>query len=231
MRAAALPAPVLKTYGGNEEALTEALALPEGRRRDEAIEAALPDDLNETAKAKIMRAVAEVEALDEKRAALISNPHTSLEEYQRRHSAQQQAAMEQAEAVKKSTFEAVAKELAASMPTLGFADETLDGGKEWNATRAANNAAALALLGNDTSPKQIVEASIKAADYDRLANLFMETRKALAERDERLAEYEGAQPTTTGRKVPAPTKAQEMAKMDPGKRFQVAMESAQPADF
>lgn len=220
----------LKAYGGNPEALAEALTLPEGLRRDEAIEA-LTNELGDVAKGKIMRAVAEVESLDERRTEILTKPQASFEELQRKHSAQAQAASEQAEAMKKATFDKVAKELAASVVTLGLADETLEGGKEWNAGRLANNEAALSLLGNNTTPEQIVAASIKAADYDRLAGLFMETRKTLAEQAARLAEYEGAQPTTTGRKIPTPTKDEEMAKLTPGQRFLAARGSGTNDDF
>lgn len=212
----------LKAYGGDEAALSEALALPEGRRRDEAIEA-VTESLGDTAKAKILRGVAEIEALDERRAGILASPQASFEELQRRHSAQAQAQAEQSESVKKATFDKALRELATNVPTLGFADESLEGGKDWNAARATNNAAALALLGNDTTPDQIVAASIKAADYDRLAGLFMEARKTIAEQSGRLSEYEGAQPSATLRKTPAPAKAKPT--------WAELMSSAKPDDF
>ena len=228
----------LKTYGGDENALAEALAMPEGLRRDEAIEAVLPDGINSTARDKIMRAVSEVEALDEKRAAVLKNSEASFEELQRRHAAQAKAAAEEAKAAaedaeiaKKATFDRVARELATSVVTLSMADETLDGGKDWNAARIANNTAAMSLLSNDTTPEQIVSAAIKAADYDRLAGLFMETRKALAERDARLAEFEGAQPDTKGRKTATPTKEEQLAKLTPGQRFMQVIGSQKNEDF
>jgi len=220
----------LKAYGGDENALSEALALPEGRRRDEAIEA-VTESLGDTAKAKVLRVVADIEALDERRAAILASPQASFEELQRKHAAQAQQQVEQSEIVKKATFDKIARELAANVPTLGFADESLPDGKDWNAARVANNAAAMALLGNDTTPEQIITASIKAADYDRLAALLVEKSQALAERDARLAEYEGAQPTTTGRKVKPPTQQEEMAKLTPGQRWKTAMGSAQNEEF
>lgn len=218
-----------KDYGGKPEELADVLAMPEGHRRDEAIENLL-GELSETGKAKILRAISEVEALDERRNAILAKPQESFEQLQRKHMAEQKQQAEQAESLKQATFEKVSQELAKTIPTLRLADESMDGGKEWNTARAKNNEAALALLGDGLTPEQVVTASIKAADYDRVVTLLMDARKALAEREARLAEFDGAAPDMKGRKAPALTPAEERAKKTPGEIFKEAYSQARTGD-
>lgn len=207
-----------KTYGGNPEEMAEALALPEGRRRDEAIDN-LTSDLPDTAKAKILTAIAKVEELDERKAAALANPHQTLEEYQRKQTVAQQRQAQEAEQYRKAEFDRVSRELAKTVPTLGFADESLEGGKEWNAARSANSQAAIEFFSKPMTPEQSLTISIKGHDYDRVTALFMESRKTIAEQAARLAELEGAMPDAKARKAPVLTKEQQNANKTPGERY------------
>lgn len=218
-----------KAYGGEPEAFAEALALPEGRRRDEVLET-LMESLSDTAKSKVLRTIQDVDSLDEKRAEILKAPQQSFEAIERRRAAEHEEHAQQTAAFIKKEFGRISQSLAASLPTLGLADETLEGGKAWNEARRANDAAALELLGPNATREQYITASIKSSDYDRVVTLLMDARKTLAEQAEQLAEYNGAQPDVRGRTGPKPTPQQERAGKTAGAVFTEQMRTARSQD-
>lgn len=218
-----------KAYGGEPEALAEALALPEGRRRDEALET-LMENFSDTAKSKVLRAIQDVDALDEKRAEILKAPQQSFEAIERRRAAEHEEHAQQTAAFIRKEFSRIAQSLAGAVPTLGLADESLDGGKAWNEARRANDAAALELLGPNATREQYITASIKASDYDRISGMLMDARKTIAEQAEQLAEYNGAQPDVHGRKGPKVTPQQERAGKTAGAVFTEQMQTARSQD-
>lgn len=213
----------LKSYGGNPEALIEALAMPEGKRRDAAIEDALGDDLGETAKAKILRSISEVEALDERKAKAMKAPQQSYEDLERRTLAQKQKAHEAAEQVKTAEFERIVKDLHKSTPLLSQVDETLEGGKEWNASIRQAREDAFKLFSTEATFDEQVVTSVKGKDYDRVASMLVSTRKELAAARAQLAQFDGAQPDIKGNKAPAKSGIEATLEKTPGELYRETM--------
>lgn len=211
----------IKNYGGNPEALADALAMPEGKRRDAAIEEALEPLETDTAKDKVRRYVSEIEALDERRAEKMGNPQQAYEELERKTVAQRQKDAEAAEQLKEAEFERITRDLHKSAPTLGPVDETLEGGKDWNAAIRQAREDARKLFSPDATFPDMVTTAVKGKDYDRVAKLLASAHKEAATLRAQLAQYEGAQPDIRGTKAPA--KDSKQATGDPGQMFAKAM--------
>lgn len=214
-----------KAYGGNPEALSEALSMPEGKRRDAAIEEALSsvDDMSATAKAKILTAVAEVESLDEKRDKRMKEPQQAYEELERRTLAQRQKQQQEAEQLKATEFERITRELQKSVRTLAPVDESFEGGKEWNAQVKEARERGFALLAGDAPFEKIVAAAVKGEDYDRVTSLLMAERKETATLRAQLAELDGAIPDIKGGKAPKKSPLDASLEKSPGDLYNEAM--------
>lgn len=193
----------IKAYGGNAEALKDALALPEGARRDAALEEAMGDSLSDTAKTKIHAIVAQLDDLNEAAAGERANAQQAYERLtakQKEELAQQQ---QQFESRKQQTFEAVTKRLQSEVPTLRMVDPSVPGAEEWNGGIKQAMESSQKLFAPDANPEEIVAHAIKGSRYDALEKMFLESRKELAQAKQELTELSGAQPDARGGKQPA----------------------------
>lgn len=200
----------LKSYGGDPESLKEALDMPEGKRRDAAIEEALESLETDTAKDKVRRYVSEIEALDERRDKAMKDPQRAYEELERKTAAQRQKQSTEAEQVKATEFERITRELHKTIPTLALVDDSVDGGKEWNASVKQAREDAFKLFSSDATFPDLVTTAVKGKDYDRVTNLLIAERKETATLRAQLAQFDESQPVIKGGK-PAAKNAKDAA--------------------
>lgn len=224
----------LKNYGGNPDAIIEALELPEGKRRDAAIEEALEALETDSAKDKVRRYVSEIEAKDEKRDKALANSQQSFEELERKTMAQRQQQAAEAERVKQVEFDRITAELRKTSAMLRPQDESLQDGKEWNTALKEDFAKAFQMLGDDADGREIITTSIKGQRYDRVVGMLtagrIEDRKEIATLRAQLAQFEGAMPDMKGGKPAAKDPKQAALDKDPGDIFAQQMARATAED-
>lgn len=220
----------LKSYGGNSEALIEALEIPEGKRRDAAIEEALGEDLSDSARAKILRGVADVEALDEKRAGIVKSPQQSFEELERKTQAQRDKEHAEIEQRKQTEFERITRELTSKIPTLRVMPDDVEDGSKWNAERKEDFDNAFKMLRSDAPSHEIIATAIKGQRFDRVVNWLTENlrteQKKSASLEAQVAQYEGSSPDMRGGKPPVKTALEANLERKPGDIFAEAMSKA-----
>lgn len=215
----------LKAYGGDTKALTEALEIPRGKKRDEAIGEVL-EDLSDTARASILRTLAEIDAKDKKAAKLTANPQQSYEALERKHAAERTKQAEEIERVKQSEVERISRDLQKAAPTLREVDASVEGGKEWNDDLKASRERALSLL-SDAPPEKIVTAALKGERYDfvvgTLSKALADSRAETAQLREQLSELDKSQPEFRGRGAVKKTPHEERMSKTPGEIFKEQM--------
>lgn len=191
----------LKAYGGDGEKLTEALKLPEGKARAEAIKAALGDIEGVNAN-RILSFVTKIDELDDERAELMKDPQGAWEKLQQAQKAAQAKEATAREEHKKTVFEAATKKLAPTLVLLKPMDASVPDSKEWNARAETVKAEALALLGPDVKPEELAEASIWAKAGPHLQTLLTETYKELKVALGLVKKYQNSEPGFEGGKGP-----------------------------
>lgn len=194
----------IKAYGGNAEDLKDALAMPEGRRRDEAIRDAMGEEMQDLARTKINTIIAEIDKLSDEAQAARADSQQSYERLTARQKEQLAAQQQESETRKAATFESVKKRLQSSVGTLRTVDPALTGAEDWNAGVNGAFDRAPKLFDPDASPEKTVEIAIKGEDYDRVAGLLADAWKQNAEMKKQLAEFGSVQPDARGGKAPAP---------------------------
>lgn len=199
-----------KAYDGNPEQLADALSLPAGKRRDEALEQ-LVGDLSDTAKTKILKIAADVETLDERKQKALSNSQQAYEELERKTLAQRQKEAAAAEEIKTAEFERITREVQKAIPFLRPVDETVEGGKEWNTAINQAKEGAFKLFAPEAEFSSMVTTAIKGMDYDRVTSMLIAERKESAALRAQLAQFDGAQPDIRTNKTPAATAEQKTA--------------------
>lgn len=209
----------LKNYGGNPEAIVEALEMPEGKRRDAAIEEALAELETDSAKDKIRRYVSEIEAKDEKRDKALANSQQSFEELERKTIAQRQKQAAESEQVKAAEFDRIARELHKTVPTLAFVDESFADGKEWNAAVRQAQEDAFKLFSPDATYPDMVTTAIQGKDYARVTKLLMAERKETATLRAQLAQFDDSQPVIKGGKPAAKNARDAALEKSPGELY------------
>lgn len=191
----------LKAFGGNPEALEEALTLPEGKLRSGAIKEAL-GELDADDRVKVMAAIERVEALEEEEAAILNDPHKAWETMTQKQQEEAQREHEAAEKTKASIFERVLKTLPGKAKLLTLLDATVEGSDDWNSGVKGAHEYGKRLLGPDATMEEIATAAIKGARYDFVEGLLLEERAShRAETEqlrEQLAKYEESEPGFRG---------------------------------
>ncbi len=222
----------LALYGGDQETLAEALALPRGRRRDEALELAFGDDITEVAKTTIRGLIAQIDAKDKKAHQLMTDPQNSFDSYQAKVSARQAKANEEAQTARQAEIQKVLQTLPATSPLLKKIDPTIAGAEEWNASIDEALSTAQKALGPDATLSTATAIAAKGARYDAVEKLLLDTRKELMAAKKQLAEYDGASPSPTGRRGPQKTGVEAELEKSPGQIYQESLQRAQehPAD-
>lgn len=212
----------LSAYGGNGETLKEALGMPEGRSRTQAIKEAL-GDLEDVERSRVLSFVGEVEKLDDERADIQKDPQQAWEKLTRGQAEAKQRQEEQAEAYKKTVFDAVSKALPEKLTLIRPVDPSVEGGKEWNESIAEIKENAFKLLGNDATPEQLAEAALWATAGPKIQERWLADRQELSKLRTALKEYEESEPGFRGGKPAKKDAKQEKIETDPGKLYDEAM--------
>lgn len=202
----------VKAYGGNSEALVEALSYPEGRRRDEAVEAAMGEEMTEAGKTKIRGLIAQIEAKDEARQKQLSDPQNSFKSYEERVASNRQKQTAQAQIRRQSEIETVIKSLPEISPFFKPAVDGTEGKEEWDVDLAKVLEFVPKDLGPDMTLREAAINDAKGRRFDFVAKKLSETYAELKTAKAQLAEYDTAQPDAKGRT--APIKTDEEAKME-----------------
>lgn len=213
----------VKAYGGNPELLKEALALPEGTRRDTAIAEAMGEDVNDMARTKVNAIVTQLDDLNEAAQSDRANAQQSYERLTARQKEQLASQQQEMETRKQQTFETVSKKLQTTVPTLRLVDPSIPGAEEWNAPIKAAFDGVGELFNGNADPGRTVEVAVKGLRYDAVEKMFLDTRAELADARKQLAEYEGAQPDLRGSKGPAKTGKEAAIEKSPGQIYKETM--------
>lgn len=213
----------VKAYGGNPDLLREALSMPEGMRRDAAIEEAMGENANDMARNKVNSIVAQLDDLKEQAESERANAQQSFERLTQKQKEQIAAQATESEARKEQTFTQVTKLLQSQVPTLRLVDPSVDGADKWNADVMLPFEKAKELFSNGVSPEQTVIAAVKGSDYDRVAGLLQESWKENAQLKKQLAEFDSAQPDPKGGKAPVKTGKEESLEKTPGQIYAETM--------
>lgn len=191
----------LKAYGGDGEALKDALSLPEGRVRDKAVEAAM-GEIGDVPNSKVVAIIGEIEKLDERKSEQLADPNQSWEKLQQGQAATRQKAAEQAEARKKEIWEKVTKDAMDKHPLLRLVGSDVPDAEAWNTPRINARNRALELHSPNATPEQTLEIAFKGELFDHAETLLIETRSENKALRAQLAEYESSQPDIKGNRTP-----------------------------
>lgn len=216
----------VKAYGGNPDALKEALAMKEGLRRDAAIEEAMGTDVNDIARAKVNAIVTQIDDLREE-AANMRGPG-SQQAYERltaRQKEQQQAQAQEAERRKVQTFEKVAQSLQKE-PMFRLLPVDVPGADKWNESVSTVPSKAKALFGPDVTPEQTVVAAYKASRFDDVVEMLRTTQAEVAQLRKQQSELDGASPDLRGGKPPVKDAYEANLEKSPGQLWHEAMANA-----
>jgi hypothetical protein len=188
----------IKSYGGNPEAVINALQSPVGKFRDQAVEEAIKE-LPETALRKIEPILSEIEDLDERRYDHRKDPKVAWEAVEQKRLAADATKAEETERVRSSEFQKVAEALPEKSPFL----RNIEGEVEWNDGIKSAVENAKRMFGKDAEYNKLVEIAIKGSRYDALEKMVTDTHKELRSAQARLKEYDESTPDVKGGKVPA----------------------------
>jgi hypothetical protein len=187
----------IKSYGGNPEAVINALQSPVGKFRDQAVEEA-SKELPETALRKIEPILSEIEDLDERRYDHRKDPKVAWEAVEQKRLAADATKAEEAERVRSSEFQKVAEALPEKSPFL----RNIEGEAEWNDGIKADVENAKRMFGKDAQFQELVQIAIKGSRYDALEKMLIDTHKELRSAQKQLKEYDESAPDVKGGKVP-----------------------------
>lgn len=211
----------VKQYGGNVEKFTDALALPEGRRRSEALEEALAE-VKPIDQPRILGVLEKIQSLDDEAAELEANPQQAFEQLESKRAEERARQAAETERAMKSEFEKVGHDLKSKSPLLRTVDPTTEGGSDWNSDIKSAFTNAERMFGADATVQEQFERAVKGFRYDALEKMFVDTRKELKAAQTRLKEYEEASPDFQGRKKPVET-----VKKTPAEKYHEALAAAQ----
>jgi hypothetical protein len=193
----------LQSYGGNGQELLNALSMPEGIHRDQAIEG-LTANIPDYAKNKITGFVNQIEQLDEKANEKRANAPQTWEEMNARAIDRQRKAAEKYKSDVTTLYEGITKELAKD-PFFRQVGDDVQGSSEWNTgvtgtlQRGLNH-----ILGSDNTIERSLVIAAKGERYDSVAKIALDERARRIAAEKKVAEYEGVQPGFRGSRKPEP---------------------------
>lgn len=222
----------LQAYGGDPQLLADALGMAEGRRRDEAIEAAFGEDMTEVGKTKIRGLIAKIEEKDEAKNKMLSDPQNSFESYQARQTERQSKAKQEAKIARDTEIADVIISLPGLSPFLKPADPSMPDAKEWNADFETIPTQVRKSLGSDATLKDSAILAAKGHRFDFVEKLLIATYGKLQTAEKQLAEYDTAQPEAKGNDGPKKTGAEAELEKSPGQIYRETMglANANPVD-
>lgn len=191
----------LQSYGGNGQQLLQALAMPEGMHRDQAIEE-LTKDLPDYARSKVAGFVTQIEQLDDKANEKRANAPQTWEEMNVRALDRQRKAADKYRSDVTTLYERVSGELSKT-PLFRQLGDDIQGSSEWNTdVKGALDRGLNHILGNDNTIERSLLVAAKGERYDSVAKMLVEERTKRQAAEKKVAEYEGVQPGFRGTRQP-----------------------------
>lgn len=216
----------MKSYGGNVDLLTDALALPESKHRSQMIREAMGEEMDEMGRIKVLDLINQIDKLDSERARELKNAQGSWETYQRKQAAEEQAKNGQTEAYKRAVFDKTLLELPKDLSLLRTVDSSFADAADHNGRAQQIRDAAWKLLGPETTPEMIVETALRAEVQRAEHKLWMSDRQELTKARASLKEYQESEPGFTGGKAPKPDEKEKPAE----EKYFTALEKLQGAE-
>lgn len=198
----------LQSYGGNGQALLDALYMPEGIRRDEAV-AQLLESVPDYAKTKITGIISQIETLDEQAGERRANAPKTWEELNAKDLDSRRKKAEEYRGQVTTVFEDIKGQLSQD-PVFRQLSDDIKGASEWNKDRdAAFERGLNHILGSDNTVQRSLITAIKGERFDAVKGLLVKERELRKAAERKVAEYEGVQPTVRGGKMPASKEGEE----------------------
>ena len=188
--------------GGDADAFKNAMKLT-GKDQTAALRKAL-DDVDDIQKPRVMAVMEQIATLQDERAELRKDPQQSWEKLQRSREEVRRRQNQEADVLRKQTFDRVTRELSETVPLLSTVDPTVKGGAEWNEAVKGARERALTHFSPEAKPDAAMRVAIMGEDYVRVQNLLLEERKVTREQAKKIAEYEGTVPKPRGSRQPPP---------------------------
>lgn len=211
----------VKSYGVDPAAFVSALALPEGKYKNEQIDALL----SEVAPSYQAKINVLVDRLEEHNEALNEFEKDAPKKYEEIQAKRQATIQEQQEASVKAIhteFGKITEALPSDVVTLREVPDDVPGGTEWNqAIKTARENALRILSPGGSDFNESAAIAYKGAHYDALMNMFLKDHTELVDSRKRLAEYDSGGPDFKGGGKPKTE-----AKLTPGQKYQKALEQA-----
>lgn len=194
----------VKSYGGDEKGLLEAVQLPEGKVRTAQIKEALAE-VDPEDKPRIYALIEQLESHDEKLADAEKNSTQKWDELSTRTDAQRaeqvQAAIKQLE----TEFGKVAETIPVTTATLREVPDDVPGAEEWNKEiRSAQKNALRVLKPNGADFNESVAIAMKGARYDSLEKRYLSLHTDYSELKQKYNEAVGSGPDFKGGSKTAP---------------------------
>jgi hypothetical protein len=163
----------LTNFGGNGDALKDALAMKEGRARTLAIKEAMGevDPIDQT---RVMSLVTDIENLDEEAADVRANSQKEWEKRKQAMAADAETKKTATEANKKAIFDTVAEALKETFWPLRKVEAGVEGADEWNAESDKAREKAWSITQPGVKPEEYAKAALAYGIVDRLQTLLSE---------------------------------------------------------
>lgn len=214
----------MKSFGGDGEALVQALHLPEGKVKTDQIKQIM-DALEPAHQARIETLLEKLQDHDEKIYDFEKDLPAQYEQISARRQQEESQLFEKQLKDVDTNFENVASKLPVDVVTLREIDPDIPGAKEWNEpikTAIAKGLSALKPGGADFNESAAI--AVKGYHYDTVVKMLLETRQELVAERKRNAEFDKASPDFKAGK-----KAEGEVKLTPGEKFRKAMDAQSAA--
>lgn len=193
----------LEAVAGKERAdsLREALALPQGKIRNNVIKEVIAE-LEPEDKTRVLTKIELVDESEDKITDFKSNLPGKFDELQKKRDAAASEKAEQETKALETNYEKVARTLSELHPTLREVPEDVEGAEDWNSGVRKAVAEGLRVLKPGATFEESVATAAKGQRYDALEKMLLDTRKELITANGRLAEFDrGGSDFKGGKKV------------------------------
>lgn len=216
----------MKAFGGDGEALAEAVQMPMGRVRTAQIKEAMAE-LDSDDKARLHTLIENWESHEEKIADFRKDLPRQFDQMAAARDAHMRE--QQAQAIKQleTDFVKISEQLPDSIVTFREVPDDVPGGTEWNKEIGEARVTALRVLKPDGADfNESVSIALKGARYDTLEKRYLALHSDHLELKKRLAEYDSSGPDFKG--APKPTVKTEKKPIDKYNEALAARQRATP---
>ncbi len=214
----------MQSFGGDGDALVQALHLPEGKVKTDTIKAIM-EPLDPSYQARIETLLEKLSDHDEKIYDFEKDLPAQYEQIQSKREQDERQYIEQQLKTVDANFSKVAEKLPVDTVTLREIDPEIPGAKEWNEPiKAAFQKGLGALKPGGADFSESAAIAVKGYHYDTVVKMLLDTRNELVAERKRTAEFDKASPDFKAGK-----KADAGEKLSPGDKYRKALGAIQSA--